>query len=76
MNSATLTEEQKKIMWYPQSIIEWEVKHGIARCEQNWMLYVRGQFPESVIFESIRREQKQIKEHEERERRRKRSGNV
>ena len=76
MNNATLTEEQIKTMRYPPSIIEWELKHGIVRYEQNGMLYVRGQFPESVIFDSIRREQKEIKEREEREKRQKRGDGV
>lgn len=72
MNSTNLTEEQVKTMRYPPSIIEWEIRHGIVRYEQNGMLYVRGQLPEDMIFSSIRREQKEIKEREEREKRQKR----
>ena len=55
MGSANLTEKEI-IMRYPQSIIDWELKHGIVRYEKNGMLYVRGQLPEDVIFDSIQRE--------------------
>lgn len=55
MGSANLTEKEI-IMRYPQSIIDWELKHGIVRYEKNGMLYVRGQLPEEVIFDSIQRE--------------------
>lgn len=60
MGSANLTEDEIT-MRYPKSIIDWELKHGIVRYEKNGMLYVRGQFPEEMIFESIRRE----REHNE-----------
>lgn len=59
MGSANLTENEV-IMRYPQSIIEWELKHGIVRYEKNGMLYVRGHLPEEVIRDSIRREREQI----------------
>ena len=55
MGSANLTEKEI-IMRYPKSIIDWELKHGIVRYEKNGMLYVRGQLPEEMIFESIKRE--------------------
>jgi hypothetical protein len=55
MGSANLTDNDK-IMRYPQSIIDWELKHGIVRYEKNGMLYVRGHLPEEMIFESIRQE--------------------
>lgn len=55
MGSANQTEKEI-IMRYPQSIIDWELKHGIVRYEKNGMLYVRGQLPEDMIFESIKRE--------------------
>lgn len=55
MGSANLTEKEI-IMRYPQSIIDWELKHGIVRYEKNGMLYVRGQLPEDMIFDSIKRE--------------------
>ena len=55
MGSATLSDNDK-IMRYPASIIEWELKHGIVRYEKNGMLYVRGHLPEEMIYESIRRE--------------------
>lgn len=63
MGSANLTEDQIT-MRYPQSIIDWELKHGIVRYEKNGMLYVRGQLPEDVIFDSIRREREQIAKRE------------
>lgn len=59
MGSATLTETEV-IMRYPKSIIEWEMKHGIVRYEKNGMLYIRGQMPEDIIFESIRREREKL----------------
>lgn len=59
MGSATLTETEV-IMRYPKSIIEWEMKHGIVRYEKNGMLYIRGQMPEDMIFESIRREREKL----------------
>ena len=55
MGSANLTEKEI-IMRYPKSIIDWELKHGIVRYEKNGMLYVRGQLPEDMIFDSIKRE--------------------
>jgi hypothetical protein len=54
---------------FPQSIIDWELKHGIVGYEKNGMISVRGQYPEDVIFESIRREREQIKEREYRQKR-------
>ena len=55
MGSGNLTEDEIT-MRYPQSIIDWELKHGIVRYEKNGMLYVRGHLPEEMIYESIRRE--------------------
>ena len=55
MGSANLTEDEIT-MRYPQSIIDWELKHGIVRYEKNGMLYVRGHLPEEMIYESIKRE--------------------
>lgn len=68
MGSANLTENEIT-MRYPQSIIDWELKHGIVRYEKNGMLYVRGQLPDEMIFESIRREREQNEKRERAEKR-------
>ena len=61
--------EEEIARHFPQSIIDWELKHGIVRYEKNGMIYVRGQLPEDVIFDSIRREREQIREREYRQKR-------
>lgn len=60
MGSADLTDEQIA-MRYPSSILEWEMKHGLARYEHNGMLYVCATRPIDEINASIQRE-KEAKE--------------
>ena len=61
MGSANLTDEEIT-MRYPASILDWEMKHGIARYERNGMLYVCATRPIDEINESIRRESEQREE--------------
>ena len=63
MGSANLTEKEIT-MRYPNSILEWEMKHGIGRYEQNGVLYVCAMRPFEEVCESIRKEQEQIKARE------------
>ena len=58
MGSANLTDEELQ-MRYPSSVLEWEMKHGIARYERNGMLYVCATRSIDEINESIRRESEQ-----------------
>lgn len=59
MGRADLTDEQI-MMRYPPSILEWEMKHGLARYERDGMLYVCATRPLEEIEESIRKEREQI----------------
>ena len=58
MGSPNLTNDEIT-MRYPQRIIDWEMKHGIARYERNGMLYVCCVKPFEDVCESIRKENEQ-----------------
>ena len=58
MGSANLTDEEVA-MRYPPSILEWEMKHGLARYERNGMLYICATRPLEEINASIRREKEE-----------------
>ena len=68
MGSANLTTEQIT-MRYPNSIIAWEMKHGIVRYEQDGMLYISCARPFEEVCESIDKELVQLEEMSKRKRR-------
>lgn len=63
MGSINLTEEEIQ-MRYPKSIIDWEMKHGIARYERNGMVYICCVKPFEDVCESIRKEKEQTEARE------------
>ena len=60
MGSVNLTADEMT-MRYPQSILQWEQKHGIARYEKNGIVYVCStrtmeSLCESILNEKVKRE--------------------
>ena len=53
-----MLDDALKIRSYPQSIIAWEIKHGIQRYEHNGMVYVCAPHFQGTC-ESIAREVRQ-----------------
>lgn len=58
-NDTNMTDEELA-MRYPQSIIDWEMKHGIVRTERNGMVYVGCARPFEDVCASIDRERRQL----------------
>lgn len=58
-NETKMTDEELT-MRYPQSIVDWEMKHGIVRTERNGMVYVSCARPFEQVCASIDKERRQI----------------
>lgn len=53
------SEEDVRVMRYPSSIIDWELKHGIVRYERNGVMYVSCAKPFNDVCASIDKESEQ-----------------
>lgn len=53
------SEEDIRVMRYPSSIIDWELKHGIVRYERNGVMYVSCARPFNDVCASIDQENAQ-----------------